>query len=336
MISAGSNDLARAKSQCFSHAIIRRCFGSPDPSGPPSASPPSLAWRPWTEVPHRNVPWSSDRTRRGCGWPVRARNRRLPSAQVVWWKSPRPPPTSAGYRPCARTTRDHSTASDTASRQCAHLSPLDITDEPSSEEGIALATSDPSLPVLEIRYAAMAFGANSGVDLVRHLLLDLRGPVPRLMALLDDVGGSIGGVCGQTLSTYTPDGLDLPRFDVRRISDNETFVVVQLTVTEGTGHGVYVIGLELKPGAGLRADALLVATDAAERGECNSQVFPSTAISMTTRSAPFTVTLDVEPVNVQNGLSGEITRAEGQPGHHRRTRKARHQEMTRGGRRWAA
>ena len=337
-------------------------------------------------------------------------------------------------------------------RGSTYLPPLSVSNDPSDQERVLPASSDPSLPVLEIRWATNAFGANSGVDLVRHLLLDLRGPVPRALGLLDDVEVHVGGVCGSAnptyteigcrweggdflcaetlhrtdtpwaqrrgsrlfwlssgegiplpnqaffknpvelirdgadsrlvtfqefgearvisttrignesvrlvaspslssgfdvtffaaaigrtpegggrvftkalrqdpepagpsyaeLNRYTPDSLDLPRFDVRPLADDGTVTVLQVTATEGSGHGIYLVGLE--PGErGLQADALLVATDAPSPGECRSTRFPVTAVSMVARSTPFSATLDVEPAIVEQvSQTGDLGDRQGQ------------------------
>lgn len=76
------------------------------------------------------------------------------------------------------------------------MDPLAITDEPDEYERIVTATDDPSVPVLDIRYSASRFGANTGVSFERHLLLDLRQRTPRAIALLDTVETGGGGACG--------------------------------------------------------------------------------------------------------------------------------------------
>ena len=381
----------------------------------------------------RTLPLASDRSGLSSNATLRLIvSTRGEGGRVRWWRLEAPEESNSTYLP-----------------------PLSVTDDPSDQERVASASSDPSLPVLEIRWATHAVGANSGVGLVRHLLLDLRGPVPRVLGLLDDVDGSIGGVCGSTnpthteigcrweggdflcaetlhrtdtrwaqrrgsrqfwlssgegiplprqsnyktpvelvaqpiethpvtfegfgeariisttrigneyvglvgspslsstfgveffvaaigrtpegsgrvfakllrddpepagqsraeLHRYTPDSLDLPRFDVRPIADDGTVTVLQVTATEGSGHGVYLIGIE--PGERrLEADALRVATDAPARGDCNTARFPVTAVSLTARSTPFSATLDVEPANVEQVSQRgdlEIVRAEGEP-----------------------
>ena len=80
---------------------------------------------------------------------------------------------------------------------------LSISDEPDEHERIVVATGDPSVPLVDIQDHSNSFGANSGVDLTRHLIVDLRRPSPRLIAVLDDVQGFGGGACGAYDGLYT-------------------------------------------------------------------------------------------------------------------------------------
>jgi hypothetical protein len=160
-----------------------------------------------------------------------------------------------------------------------------------------------SSAMFDVQFFVAAIGRTPGEGVERVFASQLRrGPEP--------AGPSQG-----ELNRYTPDSLDLPRFDVRPFADDGTVTVLQVTATEGSGHGIYLIGLE--PGErGLQADALLVATDAPSRGECNTWHFPATAVSMTARSTPFSATLDVEPATVEQVSPGgdlEIVRAGGEP-----------------------
>jgi hypothetical protein len=75
------------------------------------------------------------------------------------------------------------------------VEPLSIDDQPDEQELVRLATADRSLPILDIQYGSHAFGANSGVELERHLLVDFRTRPPKVIALLDNVDGSGGGAC---------------------------------------------------------------------------------------------------------------------------------------------
>jgi hypothetical protein len=339
---------------------------------------------------------------------------RGPGARRRWWQFDAPDDDTSG---------------------AIRLPPLSISDAPGDAELVALASSDASLPLLDVQYESNATGANSGVSLTRHLLLDLRGPIPRVVALLDDIDGFSGGICGgssrtyeeigcrwdghdflcaevlhrndtrwanrrgarrywlssgqrlplpshggyetpidfvgslgavgpvtfdsvgevrmigstrsgdrdvaiaaspsldstfdpafyvgvvgrsdgrrvfpktvgeslgshplsPTQSGYTPDGFEELRFDVRRLASDGDVVVVQVTVTEGSARGVYLLGFE--PGERLLADAIRIATTAATNGACvDDWHYPASAVAMTSTASPFSVTLDVEPANLE-------------------------------------
>ena len=78
----------------------------------------------------------------------------------------------------------------------------DIDDEPGEHELVRLATANRSLPIIDIEYRSHACGASSCVETDRHLLVDFRARVPRLIALLDEVGYSGGGMCGAYNGIY--------------------------------------------------------------------------------------------------------------------------------------
>ena len=80
---------------------------------------------------------------------------------------------------------------------------LSISDEPDEHERVVIATGDSSMPLVDIQYDSNSFGANSGVDLTRHLIVDLRRPSPRPIAVLDDGQGFGGGACGAYDSLYS-------------------------------------------------------------------------------------------------------------------------------------
>jgi hypothetical protein len=74
--------------------------------------------------------------------------------------------------------------------------------EPTEPEGAFLLTPDPGLPVFAVRYHRTEAGANSGVELTRHLLIDWRKEPPRVTAVLDVVDGWSGGGCGAPDAGY--------------------------------------------------------------------------------------------------------------------------------------
>jgi len=74
--------------------------------------------------------------------------------------------------------------------------------------------------------------------------------------------------------------------------------VLQVTVTQGDGRAVYVLGLEYAD-ARLTGDALLVATQAPVYNHCQTWLLPLTAVKMDIATKPFSALLDIELGNLE-------------------------------------
>jgi hypothetical protein len=101
---------------------------------------------------------------------------------------------------------------------------------------------------------------------------------------------------------FVPDGV-APIFRSRVLFETDRQKVLHVTVTEGQGRGVYLVGLEYVDGR-LTADALLVATEAPSYSGCNTWLLPSTAVAMDIGTNPFTAVLDVEPAQLEGRDEG--------------------------------
>jgi hypothetical protein len=95
------------------------------------------------------------------------------------------------------------------------------------------------------------------------------------------------------VAEFTPDGRP-PTYHARVLARGATWQVLQITVSEGQGRGVYLLGLEAT-GERLVADAMLVATDTSVYSGCGAWLRPATAVRLTTTARPFTATLEIEP-----------------------------------------
>ncbi len=96
---------------------------------------------------------------------------------------------------------------------------------------------------------------------------------------------------------YTPDGIQL-QFESRVLFESNREKVLQVTVTEGDGRGVYLLGLEYAD-ARLTGDALLVATQAPVYNHCKTWLLPLTAVQMRIAKKPFSALLDIERANLE-------------------------------------
>jgi hypothetical protein len=84
-------------------------------------------------------------------------------------------------------------------------SPLAITSEPSAEhERLRPATSDASMPIVDVGYYASVSGMSTSVNLERHLIVDFRSAIPAVLVLFDDVGQECTGACNAFNCTNAP------------------------------------------------------------------------------------------------------------------------------------